>query len=424
MSVEPLHQRIQQLERLLEVSRTLSGMLELEPLLQSLVEIASDLTYSEEASILLYDKQSQQLEFVAAPWFKRDIMREIRVPLRNSISGEVFTRGTPMIVQDAQKDERLFRLVDESASFQTRSILAVPLTYQGKPTGVLTAVNKLGGLGYTEEDIKVLETLASQAAIAIKNATLLRESQEAYDELAELDRMKSNFVAITSHELRTPLGLILGHATFLKETGSEEFRSQIDVIVRSATRLKEIIEDLSKVNNMPSDGDVLRRHVLNVNGIVVDLASTYAIQAKQKGIRFKTVMPDKQLAVEGDGEKIKVALDHLVKNALTFTDEGGVVMVSLEEVPGMVKISVADTGIGIPKKDVDRIFERFYQVASHMTRKHGGMGLGLAVAKGMIEMHGGKITVESKEGRGSKFTVFLPTTASQVDAAQRVFETG
>ncbi|MBN2503586.1 MAG: GAF domain-containing protein [Anaerolineales bacterium] len=422
MSLEPLQNRIQQLERLLEVSRTLSGMLDLAPLLQSITEVAADLTYSEESSILLYDKKTKQLEFVAAPWFKRDLMREIRVPLKGSISGEVFTHGQPVLVRNAQQDNRLYRLVDESASFQTRSMVSVPLIYQGKTTGVLSAVNKLGDLDYTEDDVRILETLASQAAIAIKNASLLKESQEAYAELAEFDQMKTDFVAITSHELRTPLGLILGHATFLRENLSEDYRSQIDVIVRSAMRLKEIIEDLSKIDNLQTDQASLRRRPVIVNSLIIDMANTYAIQAKQKGVRFKTILPNTQVTVEGDPEKLSVALDHLVRNAVTFTDEGGIVMISAEEVPGMVKLSVGDTGIGIPRKDLDRIFDRFYQVASHMTRKHGGMGLGLAITKGMVEMHGGKISVESVEGRGSKFTIFLPTSAAQVDAVKRVLE--
>jgi signal transduction histidine kinase len=120
-------------------------------------------------------------------------------------------------------------------------------------------------------------------------------------------------------------------------------------------------------------------------------------------------------------EKISIALSNLVKNAIMFTNEGGHVFVQVEQVPGYVKISVIDDGIGIPPADLNRIFERFYQVESHLTRKHGGMGLGLSVSKVMVEMHGGKILAESVEGKGSNFTILLPMNQAQVNAAQKVF---
>ena len=190
-----------QLERLLEVGRNLSAMLDLEPLLQTIIDAAADLTYSQEASILLYNEETEDLEFVAAPWFKRDRMKEIRVPLDKSISGQVFTYGEPILVEDASNDPRIFRDVDTHSDFDTRSILVVPMKIKGETTGVLSAVNKLGDQTYMEDDIHILETLASQAAIAIHNANLLKQTQEAYEELSQFDQVKSDFIAITSHDI-------------------------------------------------------------------------------------------------------------------------------------------------------------------------------------------------------------------------------
>ncbi len=116
--------------------------------------------------------------------------------------------------------------------------------------------------------------------------------------------------------------------------------------------------------------------------------------------------------VEGDAPKISIALSNLVKNGITFSDSGGNVSVQAEKIPGYVKVSVTDDGIGIPSKDLPRVFERFYQVESHLTRRHGGMGLGLSVAKVMIEMHGGRIWGESEEGKGSNFTFILPVDSN------------
>ena len=421
-SIEPLSTRIRDLERLLEVSRDLSAMLEPEPLLQSIVEVAAELTRSQEASILLYEEEEDQLVFVAMPWFKRDVMRGISVPLDNSIAGQAFMHSKPILVRDAQSDPRLFKMVDKAAGFKTESLLAMPMVFQGKATGVLSAVNKLGGLNYSEEDVRVLETLASQAAIALKNASLLKDSQDAYEELAELDRMKSDFVAITSHELRTPLGLILGHATFLSEMITDDMKPQLDVIVRAALRLKEIVDDLSKVNNFQTGQSRMRRRDINMNALVEDIVSIYADMAAGKNIKLRISLPKLPRQVVGDVEKIGIAMGHLIKNALTFTDERGNVSVVVEAVPGFIKISIMDDGVGIPEKDLERIFERFFQVEGHMTRKHGGMGLGLSVAQMMVEVHGGRIGVESEEGKGSTFSILLPSSAGQLEAAKRVFE--
>ncbi len=409
-SVEPLQNRIQQLERLLEVGRNLSALLDLGPLLQTIIDAAAELTFSQESSILLYDERQNNLEFVAAPWFKNEQMREIRVPLEISVVGQVFAHGEPILVRDAMSDTRLYRPVDEQTGFVTRSMLAVPMLFQARPIGVLTAVNKLGDSPYAEDDVHILEILASQAAIAIKNANLLQQTQQAVEELTELDRMKSDFIAITSHELRTPLGLILGHATFLSEMVNEELRGQMDVIVRSSIRLKEIVEDLSKVNTIQTGLARVRRREVNLNVLIYEVVNQFKELAEQKKIRLTASLPPRKLLIEGDSEKIGIAVGHLVKNAVTFTDEGGTVEVLAEDLPGHYKISVRDTGIGIPEKDQARIFERFYQVESHMTRRHGGMGLGLSVAKMMVEMHNGRIGLESREGTGTTFSILLPVS--------------
>ena len=421
-SVEPINTRIRKLERLLEVSRNLSAMLEPEPLLQSIIEVAAELTHSQEASILLYVEDEDQLTFVAVPWFKRDVMRGISVPLNNSIAGQAFTDSKAILVHDAQSDSRLFNMVDKMAGFKTESMLAVPMVFQGKATGVICAVNKLGGINYSDEDVRVLETLASQAAIALKNASLLKDSQDAYEELTELDRMKTDFVAITSHELRTPLGLILGHATFLSEIITDDVKPQVDVIVRAAMRLKEIVDDLAKVNNFQTGQSRMRRRKINMNELVDDIISIYADMAPEKNVKIKKSLPKQPQQVFGDAEKMGIALGHLIKNAITFCGEDGNVSVVVEAIPGYIKISIIDDGVGIPEKDLERIFERFYQVEGHMTRKHGGMGLGLSVAQMMVEMHGGRIGVESEVGVGSTFSILLPSSGGQAEAAKKVFK--
>lgn len=408
MSADTLEDRVRQLERLLEVSRNLSATLDLELLLLLVIDVATELTTSQASSILLYDKKSRKLQFVASQGSHRESLKQIHVPLEKSVAGRVFKHGRPLIIQEAAGDPRIFRGVDQAVGFETRSLLAVPLIFREETIGVLEAVNKLNDQMYNDEDMKVLEILATQAAIAIQNARFMEDSRRAYQELADLDRMKTDFIAIASHELRTPLGLILGHSTFMREMVDDELKPQLDVIVRSATRLKDIIEDVSKIDTFESGASRVRKGQINVKRMVRDVLAAYESTAEEKGIALTSNLPSGELVVEGEVDKIKTVLNNLVKNSLTFTDEGGHVMITAEDAGEWVSISVIDNGIGIPEDERERIFDRFYQVESHMTRKHGGMGLGLSVAKMMVELHGGSIDVQSVVGEGSKFTVNLP----------------
>lgn len=420
----PQPSKVRRLERIVEISRQLSATHDLPRLLQTIVDIASELTDSAGASILLYDHASGELRFEALPGFQDQNMKGMSVPLDSSVAGWIFTHTRPMVLQDATSDPRIYREIDKSTQFQTDSLLGVPLMVNQQPIGVIEAVNKKDKGHYTEDDLAVLETLAGQAAIAIENVRLLKKLQDANAELLRLDRMKSDFIAIASHELRTPLGLILGHSTFLKETSTTDQQEQLDVIIRSAMRLKEIIEDMATIAHDDEGKSRVRREKFSINQLMREVAENYVKTAEKQGIALEYQVPKgKDIEIVADREKISLALINLVENALTFTDQGGQIGLRVEMDEGYVKVMVVDTGIGIPTDEQERIFDRFYQVESHLTRKHGGMGLGLSIAKAMVEMHNGQIWCESKEGMGSLFCFMLPVDEEKASAAARVFKT-
>ncbi len=396
------------LDDLLRVIRGLRSATDTSELLQRLTSAATDLTESEAASILEYDARANCLRFIAAPWFHQQHLKDMCVPLEGSVAGWVYSMVEPLLIPDVSAESRHFKAVDEVTGFTTTSLLAVPLTYGKETLGVLEALNKANHAHYTEDDVTILEILGFFGSLALWNLNLQARVEASQSEKMELDRLKSNFIAITSHELRTPLGLILGHATFLRETIGEEYREALDTIVRNATRLKEIVESLTSVENVESGLARLRQHAVSIAAIVRDVVSTFSDMAASKNITLRADTGQGDLRVEADAKKIGVALSNLVRNALTFTDAGGQVLVKVTPIPGFVQVSVIDNGIGIPSKDLGRVFERFFQVESHLTRRHGGMGLGLSVAKAMIEMHNGRIWAESVEGRGSNFTFILP----------------
>jgi len=410
------------LEHLPAVIHRLGSAPDTEELLQRLITSAMDLTGCTSASILEFDEPTNSLRFVTVPWFWQELLKDFMVPLDGSIAGWVFANKKVQIIQDVTKDPRHYKLVDERTDFTTSSLLAVPITFEGNTIGVLEVVNKADSANYTEEDVTILEILALYAAMALWNSNLEGQIKSSLNEVAKLDRLKSNFIGITSHELRTPLGLILGHATFLREIIGEEHREPIETIIRNATRLKEIIESMTDVDNYDSGVARIRENTISISSIVKEVVSSFQDMAASKNITLRAEI-NEEFQVEADANKITVAISNLVRNAITFTNEGGRVVVSVDLVTGHVQVSVKDNGIGIPASDIPHIFDRFFQVESHLTRRHTGMGLGLSVAKTMIEMHGGRIWVESVEGQGSIFSFLLPFHPKRTKSAEKAFLT-
>ncbi|MBI3169241.1 MAG: GAF domain-containing sensor histidine kinase [Chloroflexi bacterium] len=397
------------LSRLHEVTRSLDSEADLESCLRLTLSAAVELTGSETASLLEYDETTLSFYFKYVPWFHRDPNSEnnVRIPLDGSIAGWVFLNGKSLIVDNAVNDPRHSKKVDELAGITIHSILSAPMAARGKPIGTLEVFNKRSN--YTSEDVLIVETLAALAAAAMQKDILEKTVLSSQEEARELDRMKNEFIAITSHELRTPLGLILGHSTFLKELLGSSYEEQVDAIIRNASRLKEIIESLTSVDNYETGGALVRSRKLSIARIIEDVCVSFGEMAKKKNITLKKALePGHELWVDVDAGKVAIVLSNILKNAITFTNSGGEIVIRGEQQPDYVKVTVKDNGIGIPAKDLPHVFDRFYQVEGHLTRKHGGMGLGLSVAKVMVEMHGGRIWADSEEGQGSIFSFILP----------------
>jgi len=407
------NERLDHLERLVEVVRGLTTAPDIEAFLQTVINEASEMTNSEFASILEYEETAEELRFLSMQWIHREALRPVGVPLDGSAAGWVFRKGQPLIIQDTKIDQRHFKVPDQVSQYQTRSLAAVPLMVRGEVIGVLEAINKKDDAHYTEEDLTILGTLGALAAQAMRDHQLQRKVRVARIELAELERLKTDFIAITSHELRTPLGLILGHATFLRELAGSEYTEQLDTIIRNATKLKDIVENLSDVDNYRTGSARVRSNQVSLTKVAEDVILTFQDEAKSRNITLKGELGDSPFHIDGDSVKINIALSNLVKNAIQFTESGGEVKIIIEEDSGYMKVAVMDDGIGIPAKDLPRVFERFFQVEEHLTRRYGGMGLGLAVAKAMIELHRGRIWAESEVGKGSTFTFLLPIHQSQ-----------
>ncbi len=412
--------QLKRMQRLIEIGRKLNSVTELRASLLLILGAATELTESVGASILEPEADSKDLRFlVNTPDLQ--MLQTLLIPIEESIAGLAFGKQETVVVNDVSEMPLHSKRADELSGFPTYSVVACPILFQGQVLGVLEVINKTGGFEYNGEDVTILETLSAYAALAIQNARLQRQLQDAQEDTQRLDKMKTDFVAITSHELRTPLGLILGHSTFLRELIGEDHKEQLDTIIRNAMRLKEIIDSMTRVHNIQTGVALVKRRTVSVRKLILGALDIARKEAESKGVTLGFDIEDSDLMIEGDADKIGVAILNLVQNGVAFTNQAGHVFVVAEEVPGYVKLSIKDNGIGIPAKDLPHIFERFYQVESHLTRKHGGMGIGLSVAKMNIDLLGGRIWVDSVEGQGSTFTILLPLNPDQARAADKVF---
>jgi signal transduction histidine kinase len=406
--IQALKRKAERLERMMSIGLMLNSTLDLSQLLETIIQTAADLLETEAASILLFDERSGELFFAAAKGSSREELRKIKVPIEGSIAGTVYKTGEPLIVGDVSTDRRHYTGVDQSISFQTREILAVPLDVRSRRIGVLEAINKLDGSPFAEADIPVLSTMASYAAVALENSRLVARLREANRRLSELDRLKTNFISIASHELRTPLMIVQGYASFLREQATGEMTEDLDMVLKGASKLQAIIDQMTNLNYLQAGTSEVEKEDVVLQTLVEEVCRDWRPLASAKAQGMHLQMPPTPISMHTDRDKVALVLNNLLNNAVKFTPEGGRIEVHVIPRTGRMEIAVIDTGIGIPEDEVHRIFDRFYQVEGHLTRHHGGLGLGLAIAKEVVEQLGGRIWAESVERRGSRVAFTVP----------------
>ena len=410
MSDSQLARRLAILERIAEISLVLNSTLELEPLLAYLMDAAAAIAEAEAASVLLWDARAAALVFTATTTNSAALnLVGQPVPLDGSIAGTVMREQRIVQVDDVERDARHYRSVDRATDFRTRSILAAPLVSKDQPIGVLEILNKRT-LPWTADDRHYVSTLAAQAAVAIRSAQLVADLQRANAELSELDRLKNDFIAIASHELRTPLGVILGYASFLQEMSSGEVNEHATKVVNSALQLRRIIEDMTNLRYLKQREPQLVRAPVRLGALLQAVGDDMLELCSAEGHRLEIVLPPADLLVDVDESWISMALTNVLSNAVRFTPPGGRITVA-SSVPNAAEawVTVTDTGIGLAPDALERVFEEFFQVEHHMTRRHGGLGIGLSIARRLVQAHGGRIWASSPGlGQGTTFTLALP----------------
>jgi len=408
ISEQEVRKKTQKVVQLVEISAVLNSTLKPETLLKNILDTAADLLDCGGVSILLYDEREKELRFAATTSGNIDELEKIPVPLDNSLAGTIFTENRHLVINSTQDDPRHYNEVGDEVGFQVDSLLGAPMRIKDRVTGVIEALNKTEG-EFTDFDVSLLLVVASQAAISIHNAGLIQALQKANVELSQADKLKRDLMSVASHELRTPLGNILGYATLLHEDAIEENKPLAESILRASSKLRAVLDDIANMNllytgeaDLDFSDTTLQR--------VIDFAreEVRATVSKEDNI-VDYQLPDDPIQLYLDLQKMSVVFVNLLLNAIRYTPIEGTIKLTIDDRKDEVVISISDTGRGISPDSLEKIFEVFYQEDDHMTRRYGGLGLGLSIARELVDLHRGRIWAESKGlGEGATFRVMLP----------------
>ncbi len=409
-----LTQSVEQLTALSEVSRAVSSTLDVETVLDTIVSRASQLASAAGCSIYEYDAAAEQFQLRATHNYDAEFVEAIRAaPLRKGegLMGRAAEMREPIQIPDITQPEAYQSSVrDTLIRFGYRALLAVPLLREDQIIGSLSFNRKAPG-EFSPEVVDVLKTFATQSALAIQNARLFREIADKSAQLEAASRHKSEFLANMSHELRTPLNAIIGFSEVLAQgmfgAINEKQTEYLQDILESGRHLLSLINDILDLSKIEAGRMELEPADFDLPSAIENALILVRERASRHGIKLGSSIDKRLGMIGGDERKVKQVLLNLLSNALKFTPEGGQIDVAARLHDDRAEVSVADTGIGIAPTDQDTVFEEFRQVGT-ADKKAEGTGLGLTLSRKFIELHGGKIWVQSAVGRGSTFTFTLP----------------
>jgi signal transduction histidine kinase/PAS domain-containing protein/HAMP domain-containing protein len=406
--------RVETLKRLHQFSRSAYRMTDVKEVLARSAQAIASFTNAERVWFYLYDRNTNRLE-AALPAFNltEEIASRLKVSVdARSIAGMVFRTGEPYCTNDLGRDayanRELGRLIDASNG------VFAPLKTEEETLGVAVAINRTGGFG--QEEIDALTSFADLASLLLRNARLYTTLTGTVDELRRASRLKDHFLQNVNHELRTPLTAIVGWTDLFEEGDVDEAtrRRGVRQIRQSARVLLALIDDLLDLARLDRGALTLDLKPVFLSEVVQRSIETVRMMAEARGVVLMLApLPEPMAPVRADALRLQQVLWNLLANAIQFTPQHGRIVVRVEREPERFLVSVEDDGIGIPESELPHVFERFRQVDGSATRGHAGMGIGLALARSLVELHGGSIWVSSVVGQGSRFTFAVPIRGAE-----------
>ncbi|MFL5632768.1 MAG: PAS domain-containing sensor histidine kinase [Gemmatimonadaceae bacterium] len=406
-------------ERLQKLTASLSGARSIEDVTRVISDESLPAVGAAAGALGLVDKSTAAINLVAdrgysnLPMWARSVAVADDHPMSIAVrTGEVVTWRSR-----EERDRRFPKLAKVLAAFEAG--LVIPLRDRTSPAGALV-MHFAPDTPLTEDLTEFVKAFAQQAAQALDRAALYQAEQQARARADEANRAKSQFLAAMSHELRTPLNAVGGYADLialgLRGPVTEEQRSDLERIKRSQQHLLGIINDILSFARTEAGQTVYQNSPVVIKDVLEAVCQMIEPQAKAKGLKFTVVQCPANVVAWADRAKVDQILLNLLSNAVKFTDAGTVSLECEWQNEGRIPLRVRDTGAGISEHEVDRIFEPFVQVGRSLTQPHQGTGLGLAISRDLARGMGGDITVTSKLGEGSVFTLSLPQWKAEGEA--------
>ena len=413
-----LTRSVGELTALEEVSRALSSTLELETVLDTIVTRAVQLSNADAGTILEYDESAEVFHLRVSTEDHAVVAALRGTGLRKGEGavGRIAVTRKPVPIPDIGVEGAYQSHVRETLLRSgRRAVLALPLLREEHIIGGLVITRNAPG-EFPAETIELLQTFATQSALAIQNARLFREIEQKSRELEAASRHKSEFLANMSHELRTPLNAVIGFSEVLSERMFGDLNEKQDEYLKdihaSGQHLLSLINDILDLSKIEAGRMDLELSDFNLPATLDNALTLVRERAGRRGITLDLIVDDRLEQIRGDERKLRQVVLNLLSNAIKFTAEGGRIRVRAVPVDGSAEVSVTDTGVGIAPEDQEAIFEEFKQVGT-AEKKVEGTGLGLALSRKFIELHGGKIWVKSQVGTGSTFTFTVPVRCSE-----------
>ncbi len=410
--------RALELQTAAEIARDTTSTLSQDILLNRIVNLLKDRFGYYHCSIFLIDDENKYAVIKEATGEAGKLMKQNNHKLAvgsKSVIGTCLASRQPVVVNDTSLSPVFY---PNPLLLETRSEMGIPLKIGGRIIGALDLQSKTTN-SFSNNEIAVLNILSDQISVAIENARAYALSQQAVQEMRELDRVKSQFLANMSHELRTPLNSVIGFSrVILKGIDGPINKVQeqdITSIYNSGMNLLNMINEILDLSKIEAGKMELQLEEISLIDVIKKAVSTATGLIKDKPVELIEVIPDGLPTIKGDQIKLGQVVLNLLSNAIKFTEKGPIrIEAALSKVVNQnpeIKVTVTDSGVGIAPEDQPKLFQRFSQVDDSPTRKTGGTGLGLSISKSLIEMHGGKIGLESSEpGKGSTFFFTLPVS--------------